>query len=46
MRRGATSAMWRSELIVVPGVRHIDLYDRVDVIPFDRLAAFFGQHLS
>jgi fermentation-respiration switch protein FrsA (DUF1100 family) len=33
------------ELIVVPGARHIDLYDRVDMIPFDRLGAFFTQHL-
>lgn len=33
------------ELIVVPGARHIDLYDRADLIPFDRLQAFFAQHL-
>lgn len=30
-----------SELLVVPGARHIDLYDRTDVIPFDRLKEFF-----
>jgi fermentation-respiration switch protein FrsA (DUF1100 family) len=29
------------ELIVVPGARHIDLYDRTDLIPFDRLAELF-----
>jgi uncharacterized protein len=34
------------ELIVVAGARHIDLYDRVDMIPFDRMAAFLEQHLS
>jgi fermentation-respiration switch protein FrsA (DUF1100 family) len=34
-----------SELIVVPGARHIDLYDRTDLIPFDTLEAFFAQHL-
>lgn len=33
------------ELIVVPGARHIDLYDRTDVIPFDRLEAFFATNL-
>lgn len=35
-----------SELIVVPGARHIDLYDRVEVIPFDRLESFFSGALT
>jgi len=39
-------AAGRSELIIVPGARHIDLYDRVDLIPFDRLHAFFDNQLS
>jgi fermentation-respiration switch protein FrsA (DUF1100 family) len=34
------------ELYVVPGARHIDLYDRVDLIPFDKLECFFTKHLS
>lgn len=34
------------ELFVVPAARHIDLYDRVDLIPFDKLASFFRQHLG
>jgi fermentation-respiration switch protein FrsA (DUF1100 family) len=34
------------ELLIVPGANHVDLYDKADVIPFDRLAAFFGQHLA
>jgi fermentation-respiration switch protein FrsA (DUF1100 family) len=34
------------ELVVVPGARHIDLYDRVDVIPFDTVEAFFGKSLA
>lgn len=29
------------ELLVVPGAGHVDLYDRVNLIPFDRLTAFF-----
>lgn len=33
------------ELMIIPGASHIDLYDRVDVIPFDKLTAFFTQHL-
>jgi fermentation-respiration switch protein FrsA (DUF1100 family) len=34
------------ELVIVPGAGHVDLYDRVDLIPFDKLEAFFSQHLS
>lgn len=33
------------ELMIIPGANHVDLYDRVDVIPFDKLARFFNQHL-
>ncbi|HYO83319.1 MAG TPA: alpha/beta hydrolase [Bryobacteraceae bacterium] len=34
------------ELLLVPGANHTDLYDRVDLIPFDKLQSFFNQHLS
>jgi len=34
------------ELVIVPGASHVDLYDRVNVIPFDKLTAFFRQHLA
>ena len=34
------------ELMIVPGANHTDLYDRVDVIPFDKIASFFKQHLA
>jgi fermentation-respiration switch protein FrsA (DUF1100 family) len=33
------------ELVIVPGAGHVDLYDRVDLIPFDKLDAFFKQSL-
>ncbi|MBO9694587.1 MAG: alpha/beta hydrolase [Sphingopyxis sp.] len=33
------------ELMIIPGAHHVDLYDRVDVIPFDKLQTFFEQHL-
>jgi fermentation-respiration switch protein FrsA (DUF1100 family) len=33
------------ELMIIPGANHTDLYDRMDVIPFDRMADFFVQHL-
>lgn len=34
------------ELVVVPGSRHIDFYDRTDLIPFDKLEAFFTESLE
>ncbi len=33
------------ELVIVPGARHIDLYDRVDMIPFDKMQDFFTKAL-
>lgn len=33
------------QLYVVPGANHVDLYDRVDVIPFDKLEGFFADAL-
>jgi fermentation-respiration switch protein FrsA (DUF1100 family) len=32
------------ELFVVRGAGHVDLYDRVNLIPFDKLTAFFRDH--
>lgn len=34
------------ELVWVPGAGHVDLYDRVDLIPWDKLTSFFTQHLA
>lgn len=34
------------ELIIVAGANHVDLYDKVDMIPFDKLNSFFNQHLA
>lgn len=34
------------ELMIIPGANHVDLYDKVDVIPFDKLTGFFDRHLS
>ncbi|GAB7531340.1 alpha/beta hydrolase [Pseudomonas sp. 3A(2025)] len=33
------------ELLVIPGAGHVDLYDRVNLIPFDKLGKFFLNHL-
>lgn len=34
------------ELYWVRGAGHVDLYDRVNLIPWAKLTAFFGQHLA
>lgn len=34
------------ELMIIPDANHTDLYDGVDVIPFDKLTAFFRQNLA
>ncbi|WP_343082696.1 alpha/beta hydrolase [Blautia producta] len=33
------------ELMIIPGAVHTDLYDRKDVIPFDKMAEFFEKYL-
>lgn len=34
------------ELVIIAGAGHVDLYDRVDLIPFDKLASFFQSNLK
>ena len=34
------------ELLIIPGAVHTDLYDRPDVIPFDKLERFFRENLK
>ncbi|MFN8682539.1 alpha/beta hydrolase [Paracoccus sp. P2] len=34
------------ELMIIPGASHVDLYDQMDKIPFDKLTSFFSQHLA
>lgn len=34
------------ELLIVPGADHVDLYDRLDEIPFDKLSEFFHENLD
>jgi uncharacterized protein len=34
------------ELVVIPNAGHVDLYDRVQLIPFDKLEAFFRTNLK
>ncbi|MBR6976098.1 MAG: alpha/beta hydrolase [Ottowia sp.] len=34
------------ELMIIPGAVHTDLYDRMDIIPFEKMATFFNQYLK
>ena len=34
------------ELLLIPGAVHTDLYDRMDVIPFDKMDEFFRKYLK
>ncbi|MBQ1704498.1 MAG: alpha/beta hydrolase [Clostridia bacterium] len=34
------------ELMIIPGAVHTDLYDRTDVIPFDKIEAFYREYLK
>ena len=34
------------ELLIIPGAVHTDLYDRKDVIPFDKIEQFFQAYLK
>ena len=34
------------ELLIIPGAVHTDLYDRTEIIPFDKITEFFQQYLK
>lgn len=34
------------ELIIIPNASHVDLYDQLNIIPFDKLAVFFNNSLK
>ncbi len=34
------------ELMIIPGAVHTDLYDNLDVIPFDKIEKFFKEYLK
>jgi fermentation-respiration switch protein FrsA (DUF1100 family) len=33
------------ELMIIPGAVHTDLYDKMNIIPFDKIDAFFAKYL-
>ena len=34
------------ELMIIPNAVHTDLYDKTDIIPFDKIVSFFNAHLK
>ena len=34
------------ELLLIKGAVHTDLYDRMDIIPFDKITKFFNENLK
>lgn len=34
------------ELMIIPGANHVDLYDRMDIIPFDKIEKFFKENMK
>lgn len=34
------------ELLIIPGTVHTDLYYKMDVIPFDKIEAFYMKYLK
>ena len=34
------------ELVIIPDAVHTDLYDRKDIIPFDKIQQFFEEYLK
>ena len=34
------------ELLIIPGANHVDLYDNLAAIPFEKLRSFFEEYLK
>lgn len=34
------------ELLIIPGASHTDLYDQMNIIPFDKIQSFFEEYLK
>ena len=34
------------ELMIIPNAVHTDLYDKIDIIPFDKIEEFFKKNLK
>ena len=34
------------EMMIIPGASHTDLYDNMEIIPWDKMESFFNQYLK
>jgi hypothetical protein len=32
--------------MIIKSANHVDMYDRMDKIPFDKISGFFGENLK
>ena len=32
--------------MIIPNASHVDLYDRMDIIPWDKMVTFFNTYLK
>ena len=51
IRRDANDAFKKlkgdnKELLIIPGANHVDLYDQMSVIPFDKIERFFVENFK
>ena len=40
------AAAGQKELMIIPNAVHVDLYDKLNVIPFDKLTSYFKEYLN
>lgn len=33
-------------MLIIPGATHVDFYDNLNAIPFEKLNSFFGEYLK
>ena len=45
-RMGLNTIKGNKELMIIPGASHTDLYDQVNIIPFDKIETFFKNNLK
>ena len=44
--KGKNAIVGNKELMIIPGASHIDLYDNLEKIPFDKIQKFFNDSLK
>ena len=44
-RSGLDTVAGNKELLIIPGANHVDLYDNLNAIPFDKIEKFFADNL-